>query len=310
MSNEALNELVQSVVKDRRSQRLWKNIRCGAWILLSLTFFFSFVGLFKEKRSSNAEEKPYVSLVRMSGVILPETNFSAESVIPELQNAFLDKKAKGVVLVINSPGGSPVQASIIHDKILELKKRYHKTVIVLGEDALASGSYLVATAADKIYVNPDTLTGSIGVIMNGFGVVDTMKKLGVTRRVFTAGNHKDRLDPFLPLQPDDEVKIHHVLDDVHQRFIQYVVSGRGARLQGDPKELFSGDFWTGAQAVKLGLADGTSELWDILQQEFKVRHYRDYTTHPSFLETALKGLSTELSINLIQPKSPLRAQAY
>ena len=254
---------------------------------------------------------PYISLVRLNGTIMPTTSFSSDRVIPELSRAFADTYSKGVILLINSPGGSAVQSSIIHDKILGLKKRYRKKVVVVGEDALASGAYLVATAADKIYVNRDTLTGSIGVLMGGFGFVDAMKKLGITRRLFTAGRHKVRLDPFRKLNSQDITKVKRVLNQVHQHFIHDVLIGRGRRnFPVSNKKLFSGDFWTGAQALKLGLVDHTGNLWNAMSREFKVEHYKDYTSKMSLLHVLIKEIDTELTVHLMENLAPLREQAY
>ena len=260
--------LVNAFLKDRKTDRRWKNIRSFIWVFVLIVYAILIFGPKSTEMGGSKSKLPYVSLIRLNGVIMPNTEFSALKVIPSLQKAFKDKNSKGVVLVINSPGGSPVQASIIHDKILQLKKKYHKKVIVVGQDILASGAYLVSTAADKIYVHNDTLTGSIGVIMSGFGFNDAMQKLGISRRVFTAGVNKDRLDPFKPLKEADQQKVHHLLNLVHQNFIDDVLAGRKGKLRGNENELFSGDFWTGQQAVKLGLADGTGDLWTILEKEF------------------------------------------
>ena len=251
-------------------------------------------------------DKNYVALVRLSGTISAKDSFSAAKVIPELTRAFKDKNAKGVVLLINSPGGSPVQASLIHAKILQLKEKYHKEVIVVGEDTLASGAYLVASAADKIFVNKDTVTGSIGVIMEGFGFEDAMAKVGITRRVFTAGTNKDRLDPFVALKPEDKAKIKTVLDAVHQDFINDVEQGRKGKLNGDSTELFSGDFWTGTQAVKLGLADATATPWVAMQETFGTTHYRDYSPEPSFFENMMRNVSMRLPLGLMESNAKLQ----
>lgn len=304
-------ELVNSLIKDRKSDRRWRNIRFFTVIVFAVALF-CYLNYQPSPFPPMNKKKGYVSLVNMYGPIFSDKPFSAEQVLPELQDAFRDKESKGVVLVIDSPGGSPVQASIIHDKIMQLKQKYHKKVIVVGEDALASGAYLVATAADKIYVNNDTVTGSIGVIMDGFGFNEIMSKIGVTRRTFTAGDHKDRLDPFEPLNPEDVTKVKTVLNEIHQSFINDVLEGRKGKLQGDQSELFSGDFWTGSRAVQLGIADGTGNLWTILESEFKTNQYRDYTTKPNLIEIFMRGISTSLNLPLgmKQTTSPVKAQAF
>lgn len=310
MSDTIGNEVAKALLAERKTDRRWRNIRFAGWMIILLLFIILIFAPSPSQLNAKSPTGPYVSLVRLSGVIMPNTTFSARRAIPELQNAFADPKSRGVVLLINSPGGSAVQASIIHDKILELKRKYKKQVVVVGEDALASGAYLISTAADKIYVNPDTLTGSIGVVMSGFGFVGTIQKLGITRRLFTAGKYKHRLDPFEPLNPQDVTKVKTLLAQVHQNFITDVTQGRGARLHGKRQELFSGDFWTGQQAVKLGLADGTANLWTVLQKEFGVKYYKDCTTRMPLLQALLKGVGTELNLHLLNNSSPLRAQAY
>ena len=311
MSNESFETaLIKAILEDRRSERRWRNIRFASWmliLLLLIMLIFAPSASELEARRSNA---PYVSLMRLNGPIMSNTSFSAYQILPNLVKAFSDKNSKGVVLVINSPGGSPVQSSIIHDRILELKKEYHKKVVVVGEDELASGAYLVSTAADKIYVNNDTLTGSIGVIMGGFGFVDTLKKVGMTRRLFTAGAHKDRLDPFEPLDPQDVTKVKTVLEQVHQNFINTVIASRGSRLRGSREELFSGDFWTGKEAVQLGIVDGIANLGTVLDQEFGVKHYRNYTEKTPFFQALFHNTATQLYFHLTNEISPIREQIY
>jgi protease IV len=306
-NNSLTKDLVKALLTDRRHDRLWRNIRFFIFIFVIILYA---ILIFSPSRSSisNNGDKPYVSLIRLNGEILADHSFSAQRVIPLLNKAFRDKKAKGVVLVINSPGGSAVQASIIHDKILQLKKKYQKKVVVIGEDALASGAYMVATAADKIYVHNDTLTGSIGVIMSGFGFNGVMEKIGVSRRVFTAGDHKDRLDPFLPLNPADVSKVHRVLNQAHQNFIEDVEKSRGNKLKGNKTELFSGDFWIGQRAVQLGLADGTGNLWTILKKEFKAEHYRNYSEKPNLFQVIFKDLNTELNLGLTANNAIVKEQ--
>jgi protease-4 len=293
-------ELVRDLIKERRRDRRWRNLRFFAgFILLCLVVLGLFAG--SEGSMSDAEPgagKGYVAFMRLSGLISAETPFSAEKVIPQLKQAFMDKDAKGVLLDIDSGGGTPVQAAIIHDEIIALKKKYHKKVIIVGEDLLASGAYFVAVSGDKIYVNANTITGSVGVIMAGFGFPEVIKKIGVERRVYAAGDHKDRLDAFLPEQADDTLKIHNLLAEVHDNFIQAVTAGRQGKLTGDPKELFSGDFWTGTTAVKLGLVDGIGDMWDVMHNEFKVARYKDYSADEGLLKSVLSKVGSALNLPL------------
>lgn len=274
LRQQETNNLIQDLLKEKRTDRRWKNIRFIVWFIL-FAYLITLITLHVDN-SSKATSKPHVALVRLDGMIAPGRGFSAEDTIPTLQDAFQDKHATGVIIDINSPGGTPVQAAIIHDAILSLKQKYHKKVIVIGEDFLTSGAYFVAVAADKIYVNPNTLTGSIGVIMKGFGFVDAMKKLGIERRVYISGNNKDRLDPFLPQNPEDLKKIQSVMDEVHQHFVQAVLIGRKGKLQKDAASLFNGDFWSGASALKLGLVDGLGNLMDVMDKEFNTMEYKEY----------------------------------
>lgn len=269
--------LVRDLLKEKKLDRRWRNIRFVAWFAL---FSFVIINLFSYISGKSLGDNPmggkYVALIRLDGMIAPGHDFSSETLVPVLEEAFSDKHAAGVVIDINSPGGTPVQASIIHDAIVYYKKRYHKKVMVVGEDMLTSGAYYVAVAADKIYVNPNTITGSIGVIMKGFGFVDLMKKVGVERRVYIAGSDKDRLDPFLPQSPEDIKKVQEVMGEVHQNFAQAVIDGRKGKLHADPKLLFSGDFWSGQTALKLGLVDGLGNLMDVMSKEFHTTEFKEY----------------------------------
>ena len=283
---EITSTLVQDLLREKRSDRRWKNIRFIAWFLL-ITYVL--LNIFSHAGSINPiEQNRYVALIRLDGMIAPGRGFSAEEIIPVLQDAFSDKNAAGIVIDINSPGGTPVQAAIIHDAIIAFKKKYHKKVIVVGEDMLTSGAYYVAVSGDKIYVNASTLTGSIGVIMKGFGFVDVMKKIGVERRVYISGNDKNRLDPFLPQNPEDVKKIQVVMDEVRQTFAQAVLDGRKGKLHADSQTLFNGDFWSGEAALKLGLVDNVGNLMDAMDKEFKTTKYKEYGGTPAFMR-ALGG---------------------
>lgn len=278
---EVTSALVQELLREKRADRRWKNIRFLAWFLLFIFLIFSISNM-TPSVSSNILSKKYAALIRLDGMIAPGRDFSAQTIVPVLQEAFTDKKAEGVVIDINSPGGTPVQAAIIHDAIMSFKKKYHKKVVIIGEDLLTSGAYYVAVAGDKIYVNPNSLTGSIGVIMKGFGFVDMMKKIGVERRVYIAGSQKDRLDPFLPQSPEDLKKVQEVMGEVHQNFVQAVLVSRKNKIKGDPSKLFTGDFWSGQQALNLGLVDGLGNLMDVMEKEFNTTEFKEYGGSSNF----------------------------
>lgn len=287
--NDISSHLATEFLKEKRSDRRWRNIRFAAVFLLIA--FITFKVFTPSSSTLASSSKKYAALIRLDGMIAPGRDVSAENILPLLRKAFADKHASGVVIDINSPGGTPVQAAIIHDAILYYKKKYNKKVIVVGEDMLTSGAYYIAVAADKIYVNPNTLTGSIGVIVKGFGFVDLMKKLGIERRVYVSGNDKDRLDPFLPQTEGDMKKIRDVMGEVQANFAMAVTQGRKGKLHGTPEELFTGDFWSGQTAQKLGLVDGLGNLMDASQAEFQTTEFREYGGTPAFI----KMLSGQLS---------------
>jgi protease-4 len=302
-------ELVSQLLREQRSAKRWKNIRFVAWFILIATILGVIVVENKSSVTTGLDSgKGYAALIRLNGMIAPGSDFSAEKVLPVLKEAFTDTDAKGVVLVIDSGGGTPVQASIIHDAILQLKKKYHKPVIVVGEDVLASGAYYVAVSADKIYVNQNTITGSIGVIMKGFGFNELIKKIGIERRVFASGVNKDRLDPFLPQTKEDEEKIRSVISEIHDNFNQVVLKGRQGKLHAEPAVLFSGDFWSGQTALKLGLVDGLGNVLDVLQNEFKVSQYKDYSADAGVMKTLMGQFGMAMNMLLNNNRLHLMAQ--
>lgn len=284
---DVTSTLVRDLLKEKRADRRMKTLRSLAWLALFAYLIYSLFNFINGSSSTpltaNTVHGKYAALIRLDGMIAPGRDFSAEELTPILHEAFTDKNAAGVIIDINSPGGTPVQAAIIHDTILAYKKKYHKKVVVVGEDLLTSGAYYVAVSADKIYVNPNTLTGSIGVIMKGFGFVDIMKKIGVERRVYTSGNDKDRLDPFLPQNPDDLKKIQGVMQEIHQNFANAVLEGRKGKLRADAATLFTGDFWSGQSALQLGLVDNLGNLMDALEKEFGTTKYKEYGGTPNFM---------------------------
>lgn len=290
-----ISTLATELLKEKRTARRWKTFRSLAWLALFTFITLSIIGYWKGKATGETTlGGKYVALVRLDGMIAPGRDFSSDAVVPILKDAFKDKRASGVIIDINSPGGTPVQAAIIHDAILAFKKRYHKKVIIVGEDLLTSGAYYVAVAGDKIYVNPNTITGSIGVIMKGFGFVDLIKKIGVERRVYMAGDNKDRLDPFLPQNPQDLEKIKQVIGEVHTNFVNAVMEGRKGKLHADPQQLFTGDFWSGETALKLGLVDDLGNLMDVMEKEFGTSKFEEYGGGSSLLRMLGGQLNSSL----------------
>jgi protease-4 len=227
-------------------------------------------------------------MIDLQGIIDHGTTSSAELINESLREAFKNSHAAGIILRINSPGGSPVQSGIVFDEIRRLKAAHKdKPVIAVVEDVAASGGYYIAAAADSIYVNQSSLVGSIGVRMDGFGFTEAMKKLGVERRVLTAGENKALLDPFLPIDPKQRAAVQSMINEVHGQFITAVKQGRGDRLKSGP-DLFTGMVWTGAKSVELGLADGLGTVNSVARDVIKAEDVIDYTLAPNFAERLAK----------------------
>lgn len=231
----------------------------------------------------------HTALVEIDGTIeAGGGSGSADLVIPALNRAFSDGDAVGVILRINSPGGSPVQAGMINDEIVRLRKAHpKKPLYVVVDEMCASGGYYIAVAADKIFVNKASIVGSIGVLMDGFGFTGLMDKLGVERRLLTAGENKGFLDPFSPQTPKHKEYAQVMLDEIHQQFIDVVRKGRGKRLKETP-EMFSGLFWSGSKAIELGLADGLGTVTSVARDDLKAEDIVDYTKHEGLPERVLK----------------------
>lgn len=240
----------------------------------------------------------HTALVEMNGVISSNSEASSDRIISGLDDAFKDANTRGVILRINSPGGSPVQAGHINDEIRRLRAKYPKIPLyAVVEDICASGGYYVAVAADKIFVDKASIVGSIGVLMDGFGFTGTMQKLGVERRLLTAGENKGFLDPFSPPSPSQEVYAKKMLEDVHQQFINVVRQGRGARLK-ENADTFSGLVWTGDKAVELGLADGLGSMDYVAREIIKAEKVVDYTPHEGLAERVAKRFGAEMASSL------------
>ena len=239
--------------------------------------------------------KKTTALVDLQGVIQAKGDANAENVITALQSAFKSKHTAGVVLRINSPGGSPTQAGMINDEIRRLRKAHPDIPLyVVIEDICASGGYYIAVAADKIFVDKASIVGSIGVLMDGFGFTGSMEKLGVERRLLTAGQNKGFLDPFSPQNAHHKEHAQEMLDDIHRQFIDVVRKGRDKRLKETP-EMFSGLMWTGSKSIELGLADGYGTLESVARDVIKAEDIRDYTVKSNFAEKFAKRFGASMA---------------
>jgi len=283
---ETLEKLAFSALKEQTKARRW-GIFFKLLTFAYLTFLILMVFEWRGDGDLIAAGK-HTALVDLDGVIDAKGDASAEKITSALQSAFKDKDTQGVVLRINSPGGSPVQSGIINDEVRRLRRLHPNTPLyVVVEDICASGGYFVAASADKIYVNKASLVGSIGVLMDGFGFTGSMEKLGVERRLLTAGANKGFMDPFSPEDPKQKEYALNMLNDIHQQFIAVVKQGRGKRLKDDP-ELFSGLVWTGQRAVELGLADGFGSVESVARDVIKAEPIVDYTEKSNPVERIAK----------------------
>jgi protease-4 len=285
-----LEKLAMATLIEQRQARRWRNGIRIAW----LVFVVLLVGFGWERGGAPADvSKPHTAVIEIKGEIAAGGEASAELVISSMRSAFEDSGTQGVVLLINSPGGSPVQAGIINDEIHRLKAKYKKPVYAVVEETCASAAYYIAVAADKIYVDKASIVGSIGVLMDGFGFTGLMDKLGVERRLMTAGENKGFLDPFSPQTDTQRAFAQTMLNQIHQQFIGAVKAGRGARLKETP-ETFSGLFWTGQQAVEMGLADQLASLDFVAREVIKAEELVDYTRRDNVAERLVKRFGASI----------------
>ncbi|MDQ8039139.1 MAG: S49 family peptidase [Rickettsiella sp.] len=279
---KTLEKLLFNTLKEQKLKRRWS-------IFFKLLFFAILVSFLillwpnSANLPNSAKAKAHIGLIDIRGTIDDSAPASADNIIEGIQNAFEDKNTQAVILRINSPGGSPVQATQIYQEIRYLRTQHPAIkVYAVCDDLCASAAYYIASASDDIYASPSSLVGSIGVLMNGFGFVDTMKKVGVQRRLLTAGDHKGFLDPFSPEKVDEKQIAERMIKEVHEQFINAVKNGRGNRLKENP-ELFSGLAWTGEEALSLGLIDGFGDL-TTLSRVLKKKNIVDYTVKPGLLQ--------------------------
>ncbi len=292
-----LEKLAMEQLNESRRARRW-----GIFFKsLAFLYVLLFVGLLiPDDLSESKLGEDVTAIIEVKGVISDETEASADNVISALRDAFEYKHTKGIILRINSPGGSPVQSSYIHDEINRLSKEHEDIpVYAVVTDICASGGYYIAAAADQIYVDKSSIVGSIGVLMDGYGFVDTIDKLGVERRLMTAGEHKGILDPFSPVKTDEKEHVQEILDQLHQHFIQAVKAGRGNRLKDDEK-IFSGLFWSGEKSIELGLADELGSSSYVAREVIKAETLKDFTKREDVFERFLEKLGASMSASLLK----------
>ncbi|HHC74035.1 MAG TPA: S49 family peptidase, partial [Thiothrix sp.] len=291
----ALQTIALEGLKEQKRSRRW-----GIFFKVAfLVYLFAFLAIMLNNTVNNGKHlstaKAITAVVDINGVIMDGNEASADLIIPSLQKAFADERTKGVIIRINSPGGSPVQSGYINDEIHRLKKKYKDIpVYAVAADLCASGGYYIAVAADKIFVDKATIIGSIGVRMDTFGFVDAMEELGVERRLLTAGEHKAIMDPFSPMNPSEKAHLETMLDNTHQQFIKVVKQGRGDRLSNNPK-LFSGLFWNGEQSIGLGLADAQGSTASVARDIIGAEEIINFTTKEDFFERLTKQVSTSMA---------------
>ena len=278
-----LEKVALAAIKEQRSTRRWNifiKLAFLTYLVVVLVIGMGWIGV----GGRDVSQGSHTALVEINGVISSDSQASADKIMGGLQAAFKDKNTKGVVIRINSPGGSPVQAGYINDEIKRLRAKYPKTPLyAVVEDICASGGYYIAAAADKIYVDKASIIGSIGVLMDGFGFTGTMEKLGVERRLLAAGENKGFLDPFSPMQDQQKVHAQTMLGDIHQQFITVVRQGRGKRLKETP-DMFSGLMWVGQKSIDLGLADALGSLDYVAREVIKAEDIVDFTQQENIAE--------------------------
>lgn len=283
-------ELSKRLTDELRKQRHFSMARLGIFAAIGLFVFLKSSGIIGKDALAIPRGEAYVSMVRITGEIKPGSVASAEKLEGQLTRAFYDESASGVLLVVNSPGGTAVQGLLLNQLIDDLKQRTGKKVVVFGEDVIASGAYMAALAADSIYITESTVAGSIGVIQNHFNVSKMLDTVGVITNEIYSGEFKNRFSMFTEPKQADLEKAQQTTEHIHQGFIEMVKSSRNGKLQGSEDTLFSGDFWVGDQAHKLGLVDGIASMREVLTTSFAVSHVKDYTERP-----AVRNLSQVLN---------------
>jgi len=292
-----LAQVTGELMRERRTERRWRLFGRVAWFLLALATIWGLVT--SQRGKASTPNGPHTALVEVRGEIASEGSASAENIVSALRSAFEEKNAVAIVIRFNSPGGSPVQAGIVYDEIKRLKGLHKKKIYAVCEEMCASGAYYMAVGADEIFVDKASIVGSIGVLMDGFGFTGAMDKLGIERRLITAGANKGMLDPFSPLKPEQRALAQQMIDEVHQQFIAIVREGRGARLH-ETSDTFSGLFWNGEDAVKQGLADHFGSLDSVARDVVKAEDVIDYTPTENVAERLAKRFGASVGAGAVR----------
>jgi protease IV len=300
-----LERVAREMLRQQRSDRRWRNFFRLCWLGLVIAIAWA---IFAQRLAASAPNAPHTALVEVRGEIAIGTDASAEALIAALRSAFEDEGAVAVVMRINSPGGSPVQSGIVNDEIRRLKAKHNKKVYAVVEEMCASGAYYIAVAADEIFVDKASLVGSVGVLMDGFGFTGLMDKLGVERRLLTAGENKGMLDPFSPQNERQTAYAKAMIDQIHQQFIKVVRDGRGERLKEEP-DTFSGLLWNGEEAVRIGLADKIGSLEFVAREVVKAEEIIDYTPRDNVAERIARRFGAAVghgAVTALRELSPIR----
>ena len=295
-SRQALELMMAELLQDRRKERRSKLILRLATLLMVLVLAWLFS---PHHGISNVPTGPHTAVVEINGEIALDTEASSRALISALKDAYESPSSVAVMLRINSPGGSPVQAGMVNDEIRRLKALHKKKTYAVVEEICASGAYYIAVAADEIYVDKASLVGSIGVLMDGFGFTGTMEKLGVERRLITAGENKGMLDPFSKQNEKERAYAQALIDQIHAQFIAVVKAGRGDRLK-ITENTFSGLFWNGEEAVSMGLVDGLGNADYVSRELIKAPELVDYTSHENVAERLAKRFGAAVGTSIVR----------
>ena len=294
------NQLAREFLKEQRRNRRWGIFFKFLFATYLLGFFAIFISEYAELGGGSISGEKHTALIDINGIIAAGSSASADNIVSGLRAAYKDEDTAGIILRINSPGGSPVQAGYVRDEIYRLRDDNPDIPIyAVISDLCASGGYYIASAADEIYADKASLVGSIGVIMAGFGFVEAIETLGIERRVLHAGENKAFMDPFSPMKDDEIDHVDQMLDEIYKQFKTVVKTGRGDRLLGNDDTVFSGLIWTGERALALGLIDGLGSTGFVAREIIKAEDIKNYSFKPNYLDRIAKTLGTFISDQVI-----------